>query len=102
MFATAELNALEARKKLLVVKSEVYRATLALECARLDESVGWVDRGIGFARQTYPILVLLAPLAGYFLVARKSIFRGVLTKATFGWQMYRRVWPLVKALFAEK
>lgn len=102
MFATAELSTLQARKKLLVAKSEVYRATLALECARLDERVGWVDRGIGFARQTYPLFVLLAPLAGYFLVARKSIFRGVLAKAALGWQVWRKAWPLVKSFFADK
>lgn len=102
MVATAELSAIETRKKLLLAKSEVYRATLALECARLDEAVGWVDRGVGFARQAYPLGVMLAPFAGYFLIAKKTLFRRVLAKAVLGWQMYRKAWPLVKSLFAEK
>ena len=102
MFATAELSTIQARKKLLLAKSEVYRATLALDCARLDEAVGWVDRGVGFARKSYPLLVLFAPIAGYLLAAKKSLFRGMLTQALLGWQMYRKAWPLVKSLFAAK
>ena len=102
MFAPTELSAIAARKKLLLAKSEVYRATLALECARLDETVGWVDRGVGIARQAYPLAVLLAPFAGYFVIARKTLFRRVVAKAVFGWQIYRKAWPLVKGFFAEK
>ena len=102
MGATAELSAIQARKKLILAQSEVYRATLALECARIDEAVGWLDRGIGFARKTYPLLVMLVPLTGCFLVARRSVFRSVWMKARLGWQVYRKAWPVLKTWFAEK
>jgi len=99
MFTTAELKKLQRRKQALVAQSELRRCTLEVECAQLALAVGWVDRGFRLARSLSPWLKLAAPLAGYFLVRKRSRLLEFCVKGWSGWRLLRRVWPVARAIF---
>src|SRR4029077_4301131 len=93
---------LEAQKKLLLVQSEICRCTLSLQCARVEASTAWLDRALSFVPQTYPLIMLAAPILGFAAVKKKSLFRHFWVKGLFGWQLYRKLWPMIKAMRANR
>jgi hypothetical protein len=102
MLVIPERKHLEAKKKLLLIQSEIYRCTLSLQCARIEASTAWLDRALSFIRYAYPLMILTAPILGFAAVKRKSLFQHLWVKGLFGWQLYRKLWPRVKALMADR
>ena len=90
MFEYGEAESLMRRKEELLVQSEVNRRALAVESLRIQSVLAWADAGVHFARKARPALIILAPLAGFWL-ARKATFRSrVWSTLAFCWQCYRR------------
>jgi len=58
---------LQLRKQALLIESELHRATLQLELARLEASVAWIDHALNFARQARPLLLTVGVGAGLLL-----------------------------------
>jgi hypothetical protein len=102
MLVIPERKILEAQKKLLVVQSDIYRCTLSLQCARIEASTAWLDRAFSFIRSTYPLLMLAAPILGFAAVKKRSLLRDLWVKGLFGWQLYRNLWPRLKAMMAKR
>jgi len=102
MLVIPERKNLEAQKKLLVAQSEIYRSTLSLQCARIEASMAWLDRALSFIRSTYPLMMLAAPLLGFAAVKKRSLLRNLWVKGLFGWQLYRKLWPRIKAMMARR
>ena len=102
MVVIPERKDLEAQKKLLVVQSEIYRSTLSLQCARIEASTAWLDRALSFIRYTYPLMMLVTPILGFAAVKRRSLLRHLWVKGLFGWQLYRKLWPRIKAMMAKR
>lgn len=70
MFENRELAALESRRRDLLVRSEVNRRLMALEWANVRVQGWWIEAGAGLARRARPFLMVLAPLAGFWVVRR--------------------------------
>jgi len=102
MLVIPEREILEARKKLLVVQSDIYRSTLSLQFTRIETSAAWLDRTLSFIRSTYPLMMLAAPILGFAAVKKRSLLRNLWVKGLFGWQLYRKVWPRIKAMMASR
>jgi len=102
MLVIPERKNLEAQKKLLVAQSEIYRSTLSLQCARIEASMAWLDRALSFIRSTYPLMMLAAPLLGFAAVKKRSLLRNLWVKGLFGWQLYRKLWPRIKVMIANR
>ncbi|MEO8425668.1 MAG: hypothetical protein ABI651_01015 [Verrucomicrobiota bacterium] len=102
MFVIPERQELEARKKLLLVQSEIYRCALSLQCARIEASTVWLDRALSFIRDTYPLLMLVTPFLGFAAVKKRSLLRNFWVKGLFGWQLYRKLWPRIKTVMAKR
>ena len=102
MFVIPERKHLEAQKRLLLIQSEIYRCTLSLQYARIEASTAWFDRALRFVRQTYPLIMLAAPILGFAAVKKKSLLRDFWIKGLFGWQLYRKLWPMIKAMMASR
>lgn len=69
MFGREELDKLNLQKRALLVESELNRVALQAEIRSLRSATSWVRDATSFSQELSPLLVLLAPLAG-FLVAR--------------------------------
>ena len=102
MVEIPELKDLQTRKQVLLAKSELHRCTLALTCERVKEQTAWIDRTAGFARTSWPVLVVLAPLAGYLLVKKRAFVMRAWSRAWLGWKLYRSAWPLVQSFLAAR
>ena len=64
------MNELQARKRELLARSDVYRRALVAECAQLEASTAWVQRVWQYARLAGPVLAVAAPIAGWALRPR--------------------------------
>jgi len=88
----SELNAVIARRKLLLAQSALQRATLAQEIAPWRPRLAWVDRGIVAGRylQRYPAALAVAGL----LVAALRPHRAavLLERGWVLWQIGRGLW----------
>lgn len=96
MFEAGELRILEQRRRDLLAQCETQRRQLALEVNTLRLATSWVDVGSGWLRKARPALLVLAPLAGFWLI-RKATGRptggasGLLEKVATGVALYQRV-----------
>lgn len=94
------MNDLEARKRELLIRSDIYRQALVAECAHLQAATAWVARALQFARMVSPILAVGAPLAGWLFRSRKKRVvtppprRSLLSKVLAGYQFARQVKPV--------
>jgi hypothetical protein len=70
------MNELQLRKQALLLESELNRAALRADLARLSASAAWVDEAIGFARQSKPLVVALGAGAGLLLARRLTGAQG--------------------------
>ena len=102
MVVIPEQRILEQQKKLLVVQSDIYRCTLSLQCARIETSMAWFDRALSFIRSTYPLMMLAAPILGFAAVKKRSLLRNLWVKGLLSWQLYRKLWPRIKAMRANR
>ena len=69
VFGRKELDKLNLQKQALLVESSLNRVALQAEIRSLRSATSWVREATSVSRELGPLLVLLAPLAG-FLVAR--------------------------------
>ena len=56
MVSEKELAQLQARRDLIVAQCDLQRGILRLECARLRESLTWMQRGADWAQRIRPWL----------------------------------------------
>jgi hypothetical protein len=85
-----EAESLMRRKQELLAQSEVNRRALAAQSQRIHSALAWIDVGIDLVRRARPALIIVAPLAGFWL-ARKATFRSrVWSTLAFCWRWYRR------------
>ena len=71
MFGREELDKLNVQKQALLLESSLNRLALQTEVQRLRSATAWAGEATRASRQFAPLLLLLAPLAG-FLLARKG------------------------------
>ena len=69
MLGREELDRLNVQKQALVLESDLNRLALRAELQSLRSATAWVGTATRTSREFTPLLLLLAPLAG-FLVAR--------------------------------
>lgn len=99
MLHTAEIDELAARKKLLVMESELNRQALQHETAHIQENLSrWKENTLGAGRTVYPWLLAAAPLAGWFVTRKAGRVTGFISKALIGWRLIRRFMPLISVL----
>lgn len=71
MFGRQELEKLALEKQTLVVESGLHRLTFQAELQNLRSATAWVSEAARWPRKAGPLLLVLAPLAG-FLLTRAS------------------------------
>ena len=85
MFGRKELEKFRLQKQALVQESSLNRHALQAEFQNLHSATAWVSSATRAPRQFAPLLVVLAPLAGFFLVRSvrrpKSLFNRVASVA---------------------
>ena len=68
MFGRKELENFRLQKQALVLQSGLNRLTLRLELQQLRSATAWMTGAARAPRQLAPLWIVLAPLAGFFLV----------------------------------
>jgi hypothetical protein len=91
MAAKSELEKLHVQKRLLVAKSQIYRQTMEVEVENLRQSTAWITRTAGIVRKALPILLLGAPIAGYFAAKKRHGLHGIGQKAMWGMGILRQL-----------
>ena len=71
MLGRKELAKLDRQKQTLVLESDLHRLALRAEIQSLHSATAWMGEATSLSRELSPLLVVLAPLAG-FLLARGS------------------------------
>jgi hypothetical protein len=71
MFGQKELDKLALGKQVLVAESDLNRLTFQAELQNLRSATAWVSEAPRWPRKLGPLLMVLAPLAG-FLLTRAS------------------------------
>jgi hypothetical protein len=69
VFGREELGRLAQQRKTLVAESDLNRLVLQSEIQNLRKALGWVGEAGRWPRKLGPLMLVLAPLAG-FLMAR--------------------------------
>jgi hypothetical protein len=109
--AATEVKSLAEQKRELLERSQQCRAALAADCVELGASLSWVSRTLQVAKAISPLLVVAAPLAGWF--ARKKMRDGkakaskhgpdenkkkvgLIAAAWQGFRLYRQVAPFIQ------
>ncbi len=72
MFGNRDLELLEERRQNLLLQSELHRRLLALDWASTRASGWWLEAGAGWLRKLRPLLLVAAPLAGFWFVRKKA------------------------------
>ena len=67
MFGREELDQLAREKQALVAESGLHRLTLQAELQNLRSATAWVHDAARWPRKAGPVLLTLAPLAGFLL-----------------------------------
>ena len=77
MFDSAAINELVLRKELLKTESDLNRQALSSQLTELRASLKTVDQVGHWARKAYPLLLLVAPVAGYLWSRRRPTGQGL-------------------------
>lgn len=72
MFGNQELELLEQRRQNLLVQSELNRRLLALDWVSARASAWWVEAGLSWVRKLRPLLLVVAPLVGFWFVRKAT------------------------------
>ena len=68
MFGRKELDKLALEKQALVTESSLNRLVLQAEIQNLRSATAWVSEATRWPRKAGPLLLVLAPLAGFLLM----------------------------------
>jgi hypothetical protein len=97
------MNDLQARKKALVVESDVYRALLKFEIQNLRiYSLKAKQKFYSFNLLDSILKIALPAAGGLFSKQRGFSWKRVTGLALAGWQTYTRARPLMEGLFGRK
>jgi hypothetical protein len=94
------MNDLQARKRELLARSDIYRRALVAECAQLEAAAGWITRTLQYARVVGPILALAGPIAAWAFRSRSKPAktppprRNLFGKMLAGYQFARQIKPV--------
>lgn len=72
MFGNRDLERLEERRQNLLLQSELHRRLVALDWASTRASAWWIEAGLGWVRKLRPLLLVVAPLAGFWFVRKAT------------------------------
>ena len=103
MFGRKELGNLRLRKEVLLLESRLNRLTFRAETQNLRSACdGWLRLG-RTSRRVSPLLLVLAPIAGYLLVrgSRSSVASRVASAAKWLAPLYR-LWRMLSRLAREQ
>jgi hypothetical protein len=94
-----KIRELEARKRRLLVESELHRQTLVLECDNLSPVAAAIERGYDTVQSVMPYWKMAAPLVAWVLARRRrrSTKKALLIKGMAGLQLLRKGWRLWRA-----
>lgn len=108
--AATEIKSLQEQKRELLERSQRCREALAADCTEVAASLGWVPKTVQILRSISPLLLVSAPLIGWF--ARKKLRNGkarqsdspedkkkkagVLALAWQGFRIYKQVAPFIQ------
>ena len=98
----ADTSDLQARKRMLLAQSELYRQNLCRDVAHVTSATAWVSTTLHYARLVAPTLAMVLPLAGFFFGSRKKRARAqaappnrnLLGKVIAGYRIARQVKPI--------
>jgi len=93
---------LQARKRMLLAESELYRQALSRDVAHFTSATGWISTTLHYARMVAPALALAVPIAGFFFGSRKKRAhahaappkKNLLAKVITGYRFARQVKPI--------
>ena len=92
MFGRKELARLALQKQALVAEGDLHRLLLQTEIRNLRSATAWVSEATEWPRKAGPLLLVLAPLAGFLLtrISRRedSWFRRVSAAAKWVGPLY--------------
>ena len=94
------MNDLQARKRELLARSDIYRRALVADCAQLETAAGWITRTLQYARVVGPILAMAGPIAAWAFRSRGKPAktppprRNLLGKMLAGYQFARQIKPV--------
>jgi hypothetical protein len=103
MFANRELTRLSLRKAELLADSDALRGKLLQDWAKLRPTVAWVEGGMRLTRRIRPLLLVAAPLLGFWLARKgQSGLGGWWRKLLVGWRLWRSVAAVWRNLAKDK
>ena len=92
MFGRKELEQFRLQKQALVLESSLNRHALQAEFQNLRSATAWMSSATRAPRQVAPLLVVLAPVAGFLLVRSfrrpESLFNRLVTAAKWIGPLY--------------
>jgi hypothetical protein len=94
------MNELQARKRELLARSDIFRRALVAECAQLESSAAWISRTWHYVRLVGPILAVSAPIAGWAFGSRSKPGktpppkRNLLGRMLAGYRLARQIKPV--------
>ena len=109
--ASTPVKSLQEQKRDLIAQCQLHREALVGDCAQVSASLSWVPRTVSVIRSISPLLIVAAPLVGWF--ARKKLRNGkakvpedratdkkkkagLLALAFQGFRMYKQAAPFIQ------
>ena len=94
---------LQARKRMLLAESEMYRQALSRDVAHVTSATAWISTTLHYARLVAPALAMAVPIAGFFFGSRKKRVhahaappkKNLLGKVIAGYRIARQVKPIL-------
>jgi hypothetical protein len=95
---------LQARKRMLLAESEMYRQALSRDVAHLTSATAWISSTLHYARLVAPALAMAIPIASFFFGSRKKRAqahaappkKNLLGKVIAGYRIARQVKPILE------
>ena len=93
---------LQARKRMLLAESEMYRQALSRDVAHVTSATAWISTTRYYARMVAPALAMAVPIAGFLFGSRKKRAhahaappkKNLLGKVIAGYRIARQVKPI--------
>lgn len=94
---------LQARKRMLLAESEMYRQALSRDVAHVTSATAWISTTLHYVRLVAPALAMAVPIAGFFFGSRKKRAhthaaqpkKNLLGKVIAGYRIARQVKPIL-------